>query len=195
MNSFFSPINDRHRMGARAFSYQALLLQNHLPPSVRSADTLSCGLRTFLFDEASSYSWLRLAPRFIAIGLGCQGISHDAPLSFILLSGSHPWVVWMYRSRPAGWPSLLILLSLLSCCIIAATIHVNVIVTGSKRCISKLPYPPLSLSHSCLPFLCPSLFIFPCHCHQHLLMGGSWVSVNNCKEFGLDLLYMLSVRS
>uniref|UniRef100_A0A3Q3R4Q7 Reverse transcriptase domain-containing protein n=1 Tax=Monopterus albus TaxID=43700 RepID=A0A3Q3R4Q7_MONAL len=47
----------RSRMGGRAFSYQAPLLWNQLPVSVREADTLSTfkiRLKTFLFDKAYS---------------------------------------------------------------------------------------------------------------------------------------------
>ena len=47
----------KSRIGARAFSYQAPLLWNHLPLSVRGADTLSSfksRLKTFLFDRAYS---------------------------------------------------------------------------------------------------------------------------------------------
>lgn len=46
----------KSRMGGRAFSYQAPLL-NHLPDWVRGADTLSMfksRLKTFLFDKAYS---------------------------------------------------------------------------------------------------------------------------------------------
>lgn len=49
----------KSRLGTRAFSYQAPLLWNHLPVSVREADTLSIfksRLKTFLFDKAYSYS-------------------------------------------------------------------------------------------------------------------------------------------
>ena len=45
------------RSGGRAFNYQAPLLWNHLPVSVREADTLSTfktRLKTFLFDRAYS---------------------------------------------------------------------------------------------------------------------------------------------
>ncbi|XP_068184064.1 uncharacterized protein [Antennarius striatus] len=44
----------KSRTGARAFCYQAPLLWNHLPPSVRGADTLSLfktRLKTFLFQK------------------------------------------------------------------------------------------------------------------------------------------------
>ena len=47
----------KSRTGGRAFSYQAPLLWNHLPDSVRGADTLSMfksRLKTFLFDKAYS---------------------------------------------------------------------------------------------------------------------------------------------
>ena len=47
----------KSRMGARAFSYQAPLLWNQLPPSVREADTVTSfksRLKTFLFDRAYS---------------------------------------------------------------------------------------------------------------------------------------------
>lgn len=40
---------------------------------------------SFLFDKADSYSWLRLAPSYAAVGWGCRGISHDAPVSFLTL--------------------------------------------------------------------------------------------------------------
>ena len=49
------PRISRCRMGAKAFSYQAPLLWNRLPLSVRDADTLSTfksRLKTFLFDQA-----------------------------------------------------------------------------------------------------------------------------------------------
>ena len=51
------PRISRSRMGGRAFNYQAPLLWNHLPASVREADTLSTfknRLKTFLFDKAYS---------------------------------------------------------------------------------------------------------------------------------------------
>lgn len=47
----------KSRMGGRAFNYQAPLLWNHLPVSIRGADTLSTfksRLKTFLFDKAYS---------------------------------------------------------------------------------------------------------------------------------------------
>ncbi|XP_059203563.1 uncharacterized protein LOC131982996 [Centropristis striata] len=47
----------KSRLGAKAFSYQAPLLWNHLPVSVREADTLSLfksKLKTFIFDKAYS---------------------------------------------------------------------------------------------------------------------------------------------
>ena len=47
----------KSRMGGRAFNYQAPLLWNHLPMTVRGADTLSTfksRLKTFLFDKAYS---------------------------------------------------------------------------------------------------------------------------------------------
>ena len=47
----------KSRLGARAFSYQAPLLWNHLPLSVREADTVSTfksRLKTFLFDKSYS---------------------------------------------------------------------------------------------------------------------------------------------
>ena len=56
------PKVSKSRMGARAFSYQAPLLWNQLPIWVREADTLSSFksmLKTFLFDKAYSYGWLR----------------------------------------------------------------------------------------------------------------------------------------
>ena len=49
------PRVSKSRTGARAFSHQAPLLWNHLPVSVREADTLSIfksKLKTFLFDKA-----------------------------------------------------------------------------------------------------------------------------------------------
>ena len=51
------PRVSKSRMGGRAFKYQAPLLWNHLPVSVREADTLSTfksRLKTFLFDKAYS---------------------------------------------------------------------------------------------------------------------------------------------
>ena len=51
------PRVSKSRMGGRAFNYQAPLLWNHLPMSVRGADTLSTfksRLKTFLFDKAYS---------------------------------------------------------------------------------------------------------------------------------------------
>ena len=51
------PRISKTRMGGRAFSYQAPLLWNQLPDSVRGADTLSTfknRLKTFLFDKAYS---------------------------------------------------------------------------------------------------------------------------------------------
>ena len=51
------PKISKSRIGARAFSHQAPLLWNHLPLSVREADTLSTfksRLKTFLFDKAYS---------------------------------------------------------------------------------------------------------------------------------------------
>ena len=51
------PRVSKSRMGARAFSYQAPLLWNQIPVSVRGADTLSTfksRLKTFLFDKAYS---------------------------------------------------------------------------------------------------------------------------------------------
>ena len=51
------PKVSKSRMGGRAFNYQAPLLWNHLPVSVREADTLSTfksRLKTFLFDKAYS---------------------------------------------------------------------------------------------------------------------------------------------
>ena len=51
------PKISKSRLGARAFSYQAPLLWNNLPISVREADTLSTfksRLKTFLFDKAYS---------------------------------------------------------------------------------------------------------------------------------------------
>ena len=51
------PKVSKSRVGARAFSYQAPLLWNHLPVSVREADTLSTfksRLKTFLYDKAYS---------------------------------------------------------------------------------------------------------------------------------------------
>ena len=51
------PIVSKIRTGGRAFNYQAPLLWNHLPVSVREADTLSTfksRLKTFLFDKADS---------------------------------------------------------------------------------------------------------------------------------------------
>ena len=51
------PSISKSRMGGRAFSCQAPLLWNHLPDSVRGADTLSMfksRLKTFLFDKAYS---------------------------------------------------------------------------------------------------------------------------------------------
>jgi len=47
----------KSKMGARVFSYQAPLLWNQLPPSVREADTVTSfksRLKTFLFDRAYS---------------------------------------------------------------------------------------------------------------------------------------------
>ena len=47
----------KSRVGARAFSYQAPLLWNHLPLSVREADTIctfKSRLKTFLYDKAYS---------------------------------------------------------------------------------------------------------------------------------------------
>jgi len=49
----------KSRIGARAFSYQAPLLWNQLPPSVQEADTVTSyksRLKTFLFDSAYSLS-------------------------------------------------------------------------------------------------------------------------------------------
>ncbi|XP_078025739.1 uncharacterized protein LOC144463847 [Epinephelus lanceolatus] len=49
------PKVSKSRSGARAFSYQAPLLWNHLPVTVREADTVSTfktRLKTFLFDKA-----------------------------------------------------------------------------------------------------------------------------------------------
>ncbi|MDF4316827.1 reverse transcriptase family protein, partial [Vibrio parahaemolyticus] len=51
------PKVSKSRSGARAFSYQAPLLWNHLPVTVREADTVSTfktRLKTFLFDKAYS---------------------------------------------------------------------------------------------------------------------------------------------
>ncbi len=51
------PRISKSRMGGRALCYQAPLLWNHLPMSVRGADTLSLfksRLKTFLFDKAYS---------------------------------------------------------------------------------------------------------------------------------------------
>ena len=51
------PKVSKSRVGARAFSYQAPLLWNHLPVSVQEADTLSTfksRLKTFLYDKAYS---------------------------------------------------------------------------------------------------------------------------------------------
>ena len=51
------PKVSKSRSGARAFSYQAPLLWNHLPATVREADTVSTfktRLKTFLFDKAYS---------------------------------------------------------------------------------------------------------------------------------------------
>ena len=51
------PKVSKSRVGARAFSYQAPLLWNHLPLSVREADTIctfKSRLKTFLFDKAYS---------------------------------------------------------------------------------------------------------------------------------------------
>ena len=51
------PKISKSRSGARAFSYQAPLLWNHLPALVREADTLSTfksRLKTFLFEKAYS---------------------------------------------------------------------------------------------------------------------------------------------
>ena len=52
-----TPRISRSRMGGRAFSYQAPLLWNQLPVSVREVDTVSTfksRLKTFLFDKAYS---------------------------------------------------------------------------------------------------------------------------------------------
>lgn len=51
------PSVSRSSMGGRAFSYQAPLLWNHLPSTVRGADTLTTfkvRLKTFLYDKAFS---------------------------------------------------------------------------------------------------------------------------------------------
>ncbi|XP_049893135.1 uncharacterized protein LOC126385454 [Epinephelus moara] len=51
------PKVSKSRSGVRAFSFQAPLLWNHLPVSVREADTISTfksRLKTFLFDKAYS---------------------------------------------------------------------------------------------------------------------------------------------
>uniref|UniRef100_A0A8C5GPT6 Reverse transcriptase domain-containing protein n=1 Tax=Gouania willdenowi TaxID=441366 RepID=A0A8C5GPT6_GOUWI len=51
------PFISKSSIGGRAFSYQAPLLWNHLPTTVRGADTLSTfkvRLKTFLFDKAFS---------------------------------------------------------------------------------------------------------------------------------------------
>ena len=51
------PRVSKSRLGARAFSYQAPLLWNQLPVSVREADTLSTfksRLKAVLFDRAYS---------------------------------------------------------------------------------------------------------------------------------------------
>ena len=51
------PTVSKSRVGARAFSYQAPHLWNHLPLSVREADTIctfKSRLKTFLFDKAYS---------------------------------------------------------------------------------------------------------------------------------------------
>ena len=51
------PKVSKSRVGARAFSYQAPHLWNHLPLSVREADTIcmfKSRLKTFLFDKAYS---------------------------------------------------------------------------------------------------------------------------------------------
>ena len=51
------PKVSKSRVGARAFSYQAPLLWNHLPVSIREADTIytfKSRLETFLFDKAYS---------------------------------------------------------------------------------------------------------------------------------------------
>lgn len=58
------------------------------PLQARTGDMISLlkrRLKTFLFHKAYSKRQLRLAPSYIAIGLGCRGISHVAPLSFLLL--------------------------------------------------------------------------------------------------------------
>jgi len=54
----------KSRMGARAFSYQAPLLWNQLPPSVLEADTVTTfksRFKTFLFDSFSVFLSLRFA--------------------------------------------------------------------------------------------------------------------------------------
>jgi len=59
----------KNRMGARTFSYQAPLLWNQFPPSVREADTVTSfksRLKTFLFDSLIVGSGP--APRYAAVG-------------------------------------------------------------------------------------------------------------------------------
>ena len=56
-NLLVVPTVSKSRVGARAFSYQAPHLWNHLPLSVREADTIctfKSRLKTFLFDKAYS---------------------------------------------------------------------------------------------------------------------------------------------
>ena len=78
------PKVSKSRVGARAFSYQAPLLWNHLPLSVREADTFctfKSRLKTFLFDKAYSYA---------AIGLEGRGTHDTRSFSFQLLLPASP---------------------------------------------------------------------------------------------------------
>jgi len=110
----------KSRMRARAFSYQAPLLWNQLPPSVREADShlIKRRLKTFLFDRliirAESGS-PGPAPWYAAIGLLAAGGRfriHWAPLSssrstygwmfispsHIINSASSPESLWLHVS-------------------------------------------------------------------------------------------------
>ena len=84
------PKVSKSRVGARAFSYQAPLLWNHLPLSVREADTIctfKSRLKTFLYEPVQACFGPALS--YAAIGLEGQETHDTRSFSFQLLLHYH----------------------------------------------------------------------------------------------------------
>jgi len=107
----------KNRMGARAFSYQAPLLWNQLPPSVWEADAVTSfksRLKTFLFDSLivrAESGWLWSSPQICCYRLiSCWGTFSLLMDIFLIelvraesgLPWSSPWIMLLYAYRLLG---------------------------------------------------------------------------------------------